>query len=893
MDVKFVIGAALVFQFAAAAFALRLIRATRWHTAWILISISAFLIAIRRLITLLRLISSNLSAPPDMTYELVGLGISVFMFAGVAWLAPLFFSISSSEKKMREAVKKIAEEKARSEAIIAATGNGISIQDTDFKIMYQNQTHKDMAGSHVGEYCYKAYNDREKICEGCPLEMSFNDGLIHKTEKCVLPGKKMSHIEITASPLKDSAGKTIAAIEIVRDITGRKHTEELINRLYHQNELILNCAGEGIYGIDTNGNTTFANPAAAKMIDWEPGEIIGKFQHDIMHHSKPDGTPYPREECQIYAAFKDGFVHHVTDEVFWRKDGTSFPVEYISTPLKENGRIVGAVVVFRDVTMRKRLEEELRKHREDLEEIVKERTADMAIGIDLLQIEVREHKQAQEEIINFSRRLETIINSSSDIIFLKDKDFRYLVVNEQCARFLNSTAEDVIGKTDFDFMPEEAAGACKKGDEAALVSESPNESEELVGDRWFHVVKQRVKDSEGNAAGIVAVIRDITERRKMEKELMKAQKLESVGLLAGGIAHDFNNALTGILGNISLAKMLVDPEDKIFKRLTSAERATLRAQKLTHQLLTFAMGGVPIKQIISIAELLEESIDFTLKGSNIRCNYSIAKNLWPVEIDEGQINQVISNLAINAQQAMPEGGILKVRAENITADIDNPFLLKGGNYITISIEDNGIGIPQEQLSRIFDPYFTTKQKGSGLGLATTYSIIKNHDGHIMVESKLGIGTIFHIYLPASGKEVLAKKDLEEGPIAGNGKILIMDDEADIREAAGEALTFLGYEISLAENGIKTIELYKKAIESRNPFDVVIMDLIIPGGMGGKETVKKLIEIDPHIKAIVSSGYSNDPVIADFEKYGFRDFIIKPYKAEDLGKVLHRVLTGMS
>ena len=893
MDVKFVIGAALVFQFAAAAFALRLIRATRWHTAWILISISAFLIAIRRLITLLRLISNDLSSPPDMTYELVGLGISVFMFAGVAWLAPLFFSISSSEKEIREAVKKIAEEKAKSEAVLGAIGDGISIQNIDFKIMYQNQTHKDMAGSHVGEYCYKAYNDREKVCEGCPVEMSFNDGLIHKTEKCVLPGKKMSHIEITASPLKDSAGKTIAGIELVRDITERKHTEELINRLYHQNELILNCAGEGIYGVDTNGNTTFANPAAAKMIGWEPGEIIGKFQHGILHHSKPDGTPYPGEECPIYAAFKDGFVHHVTDEVFWRKDGTSFPVEYISTPLKENDRIVGAVVVFKDVTMRKRLEEELRKHREHLEEIVKERTADMAIGIDLLQVEVEERKQAQEEIKNFSRRPETIINASSDIIILKDKDFRFLVVNEQCAKFLNADIRDITGKTDSSFMSIETAEACRKSDEDAMKSDSPVHTDECVGGRWMHVVKQRVTDSEGNPAGLVAIIRDITERRKMEEELLKAQKLESVGLLAGGIAHDFNNALTGILGNISLAKMLVGPEDKIFKRLTSAEKATVRAQKLTHQLLTFAMGGVPIKQIISIAELLDESIDFTLKGSNIRCNYSIAKNLWPVEIDEGQINQVLSNLAINAQQAMPEGGILKVRAENITADIDKPFLLKGGKYIKISIEDSGIGIPEEQLARIFDPYFTTKQKGSGLGLATTYSIIKNHDGHIIVESKLGIGTIFHIYLPASGKEVPAKKDLEEGPIAGNGKILIMDDEADIREAAGEALTFLGDEISLAENGIKTIELYKKAIESRNPFDVVIMDLIIPGGMGGKETVKKLIEIDPHIKAIVSSGYSNDPVIADFEKYGFRDFIIKPYKVEDLGKVLHRVLTGMS
>ena len=262
--------------------------------------------------------------------------------------------------------------------------------------------------------------------------------------------------------VKRLRGKTIAGIELVRDITERKHTEELINRLYHQNELILNCAGEGTYGVDTNGNTTFANPAAAKMIGWEPGEIIGKFQHGILHHSKPDGTPYPGEECPIYAAFKDGFVHHVTDEVFWRKDGTSFPVEYISTPLKENDRIVGAVVVFKDVTMRKRLEEELRKHREHLEEIVKERTADMAIGIDLLQVEVEERKQAQEEIKNFSRRLETIINASSDIIILKDKDFRFLVVNEQCAKFLNADIRDITGKTDSSFMSIKLPGMQKK-----------------------------------------------------------------------------------------------------------------------------------------------------------------------------------------------------------------------------------------------------------------------------------------------------------------------------------------------------------------------------------------------------------------------------------------------
>jgi two-component system cell cycle sensor histidine kinase/response regulator CckA len=400
-----------------------------------------------------------------------------------------------------------------------------------------------------------------------------------------------------------------------------------------------------------------------------------------------------------------------------------------------------------------------------------------------------------------------------------------------------------------------------------------------------------IKDDKGNIIGVVLVFRDITEKRRLEQELIKADKLESVGILAGGIAHDFNNILTAILGSIALAKMYTKPEDKIFQRLRGAETASLRARHLTQQLLTFSKGGAPIKKTAFISELLKDTATFALSGSNVRCKFSIPGDVWPVEVDEGQISQVISNLIINASQAMPEGGMIKARAENIAVDAEQGLPLKEGRYMKISIEDQGIGIPKDHLQKIFDPYFTTKQKGSGLGLATAYSIVRRHDGCIQVKSELGVGSTFHIYLPASSKEALIEKELREGIPAGEGKILLMDDEELIREVAGEMLEILGYEVEFAKDGAEAIELYKKAKESAHPFDAIILDLTVPGGMGGKETVQELIEIDPEAKAIVSSGYSTDPVMADFKKYGFGAVVAKPYKIKELGEALHKVIMG--
>ena len=385
-----------------------------------------------------------------------------------------------------------------------------------------------------------------------------------------------------------------------------------------------------------------------------------------------------------------------------------------------------------------------------------------------------------------------------------------------------------------------------------------------------------IRNKNSNIVGIVIVFRDITEQEHMLKEILKADKLESVGILAGGIAHDFNNILTAILGNISLAKMDVDPRSKIYHILAEAEWASIRAKDLTQQLLTFSKGGAPIKKTTSMNTLLTDWVSFALRGSNVKWCLQIQDDLWHVEIDEGQVSQVIHNLIINADQAMPDGGTIIVSAENYIHNGSNLFHLASGKYVKMSVLDEGVGIPPEHLEKIFDPYFTTKAKGTGMGLASSYSVIRRHGGHIQVNSKVGCGTEFLMFLPASEKCIAPKSQLKEIPHQGTGRVLLMDDEPLIRDLAAELLTCLGYSVATSRDGAETIDLYKESKQHGEPFDAVIMDLTIPGGMGGKEALEKLLKLDPQIKAIVSSGYCNDPIMGDFRRYGFAGVLAKPY-----------------
>jgi two-component system cell cycle sensor histidine kinase/response regulator CckA len=386
-----------------------------------------------------------------------------------------------------------------------------------------------------------------------------------------------------------------------------------------------------------------------------------------------------------------------------------------------------------------------------------------------------------------------------------------------------------------------------------------------------------------------SVVHDITERKKLEEELNKAQKLESLGVLAGGIGHDFNNLLSGIMGNISLAKLEAERGENIMESLDEALRVSAKASALTQQLLVFSKGGAPVKKAASIVEVLRDSAAFSLRGSKVKCEFGIEEDLWPVKVDVGQFSQVIHNLVINALQAMSRGGAIKLRARNITLETVSNMPLKPGRYVEITIQDQGNGIAPEYLPKIFDPYFTTKSKGSGLGLTMSYTILKRHDGHITVESEVGKGTLFHIFLPATEEVPVEIVDLENHAIKGEGRILVMDDEEILRKVAERMLSELGYEVACVRDGAEAIELYEKTRGSKQAFDAVIMDLTIPGGMGGKETIKKLLKIDPKAIVVVSSGYSNDPIMSSYEKYGFHGVVTKPYRIEQLSWVMRDVL----
>lgn len=513
--------------------------------------------------------------------------------------------------------------------------------------------------------------------------------------------------------------------------------------------------------------------------------------------------------------------------------------------------------------------------------------------------DISERKEAEEKIRQSEQFVRKILDTVDEGFIVIDPDYRILTVNKAYCAQVGGCDNDIVGSYCFEISHKINRPCFETGEECAVwhvfATGEPHTSlhrhADVKGNVLYVETKAYpIKDASGKVTSAIETINNITEKHLLEEERLKTQKLESIGTLAGGIAHDFNNLLQSIFGYISMAKLRISNPREALSVLGQAEKALDMSVSLTKQLLTFSKGGNPVKKPISLVPMIENAARFALSGSRSICQFNIEQGLWRVDADEGQLGQVIQNIVLNADQAMPEGGTIGFTAKNVLRpDNEHPQLPKV-KYVEISVKDYGIGIPEKHLQKIFDPYFTTKEKGSGLGLATSYSIIRNHGGLINVTSEAGKGTTFFIYLPATEKGKEIKETPVADTVAGKGKVLVMDDEELVLNLAELQIKTLGYEVALAKHGEAAIEKYTTAMASGKPFDIVILDLTIRGGMGGKEAFEKLLAINPKIKAIVSSGYSSDDIVAEYEKYGFKARLNKPYKLEVLRDTLNKVLS---
>ena len=678
----------------------------------------------------------------------------------------------------------------------------------------------------------------------------------NETTCLVKDGRKIP-VLFSASNILDKDGNVQGIVCVASDITKRKQAEVALKVSEANYRHLFEAEPDAIIITDSETKRIVdVNPAALKLYGYGYDEMCGLQAVDLS--AEPQKSA--KHIQQVLSEDPLDGTREIVQRRHKSKDGTVFPVEIAHGFYTRDGRKM-ICAIMRNISRRKQMEEELAAEKERLSVTLR------SIGDGVISTDI------QGEVISVNKVAEALTGWKEDEALREPLAKVFHIVNELNRKPCEDPVRKVMEKAEVVGLANNTILIGKDGEEYVIADSAAP-----------------IMDSQNKIIGAVLVFRDITEKRKMEAELVKAQKLESLGVLAGGIAHDFNNFLTAIIGNLSLAMLDSKPGDQVVARLREMEKASLQAKDLTQQLLTFSKGGEPVKKLVNLVELVKNSATFSLRGSNVRCEFSIAEDLLPAEVDEGQIGQVINNLVLNADHAMPEGGIVEIGAENCTLKVDNEFSLPAGLYLRISFRDHGVGISPDHLPKVFDPYFTTKHKGSGLGLTVAYSIIDKHNGRLTVESELGHGTAFTIYLPASEKPASQPVDEKTRLFTGKGKILVMDDEEFIHEVASQMLNKIGFVVSVAYDGSEAIDMYRQAQKSEEPFDVVIMDLTVPGGMGGKEAIQKLKKLDPNVKALVSSGYSNDPIMSNFKDYGFQGVVKKPYRIQDISDALRSVIT---
>jgi len=760
----------------------------------------------------------------------------------------------------KQAEKALRSERDKVQALmdgLARTQIGIDIVGTDYKILFQNQTLKERFGDLTGEFCYEKYMGSKEPCNFCPMIEAIKSD---KVESVQLTGADGRNYELFSAPLPNPDGTINKAIEVVLDTTKRKQAEEAIKESEERFRRLFEQSNDAVL-IHQSGRILDVNKRACEMLGYRKNQLYTMRIEDLHPEDDRVGSSIRIDTTQRNESIR-------FESQFIKSDGTVVNVEVSSRVVDpEKGIIQG---IARDITERKQAEKALRESEKKFRALYDE-------------------SRKAEEIYR------SLLHTSADAVVIYDMEGRAQYINPSFTQIFGWTLEEVEGER-IPFLPESERKATMAG-----IKEIIEKGRGIQGFETKRYTKDgrvidvnisgsRYNDHEGNPAGMLVVLRDTSERKNLEAFLQQAQRMEAIGTLAGGIAHNFNNLLMGIQGNASLMLLETDPTHPHYENLKSIEKQVQSGSKLTRQLLGYASDGRYEVRPISLNQVVKETADtFGMTKKEMRIHRELAEDLFGIKADQGQIEQVLWNLFINAAEAMPGGGNLFLKTMNVTnKDMrGKPYDVKRGDYVLLTVRDTGIGMDKKTMGHIFDPFFTTKGlgKGTGLGLASVYGIIKAHGGYIDVDSKKGRGATFSIYLPAWGKAISGAVKTHEQVIDGRETILLVDDEAMVLDVGAKMLKKLGYTVLEAQGGREAVEICKG---NKDEINLVILDMIMPD-MGGGETYDRMKELNPKVRVLLSSGYSIEGQAKEILERGCDAFIQKPFKMQELSGRIREIL----
>jgi PAS domain S-box-containing protein len=736
--------------------------------------------------------------------------------------------------------------------------------DPNGKIIEWNKAMEEFCGIKaeqiIGKTSSEYNNQFHKTCQPLLIESyikskKYSNSVYTKEETITINKGQEVNVLSKVSLIYDNSNNLVGGVQTFQNISEHVSAEKMLAEDLLKYSVLFNNSYDAIILYDLEGKILEINKKALSLFQFNQKKFLKLKLSQL----------FPEREFEHLNIFLDVFhKKNVNFDEFYllKSNKTEFIGEVYANLIELENREILQLII-RDITEKKRIEENLVAEREML--------AVTLAGI-------------------------------GDGVITLDSEGNIILINKVAEKILEMDYNEVFGKKIFKISilyKEKSLERYKLEEIKSMLEKRPNPPISIsvlkMKDGREKLIEHDIApihNKEGRITGNIIVFRDITDRRKKEAEEFKNQKIESIGLLAGGIAHDFNNILTAALGNTALLKMDLDENSEKISILNELEAAIHRASKLTHQLLTFSKGGAPIKEFMYIGAILKESANFALHGTKNEIEFKLIPDLWPVHIDEGQISQVIHNLVINAVQATKTNPKIIIQANNYLMESDNILMLTPGNYVKISIQDFGSGITEDNQERIFDPYFTTKEKGSGLGLSVCYSILTRHNGKITVDSKIDIGSKFTFYLPAFPDVVIKSEEKShtiKKSFSKDIRILILEDEKPIRVLLEKFLRKNNFYVESAADGEKIIKIYQESFDKGQEFDIVILDLTIKGGMGGDETFQELLQINPNVKAIVASGYSTKKILSDYKHFGFAGMLSKPFMMSDLLKEIERLL----